>query len=82
MGPVILLGLAVAAGWVGSLYIWPFRNCGRCHGSGKNAGSNRRRFGHCSRCGGSGRRRRAGAKAVHRGALSLRGKKDTKSKQQ
>ena len=72
MGVVILLGLAAAAGYAGSLYVWPFRPCGKCSGTGRNKGSSRRRFGHCARCGGSGRRRRLGAKAVHRGVLSLR----------
>jgi len=72
MGVVILLGLAAAAGYAGSLYVWPFRPCGKCQGTGRNKGSSRRRFGHCARCGGSGRRRRLGAKAVHRGVLSLR----------
>jgi len=71
MGPVILLGLAAAAGYAGSLYLWPFRPCGRCKGTGRNSGSSSKRFGECKRCGGSGRRRRLGAKTIHRGAVSL-----------
>ena len=71
MGPVILVGLAVAAGWAGSLYLWPFGPCMSCKGTGRNSGSSRKRFGECRRCGGSGRRRRLGARTIHRGAVSL-----------
>ena len=78
MGPVILLGLAAAVVYAGSLYVFPFRPCGKCKGSGRKAGSNRRRFGHCGRCGGSGRRRRLGAKSVHRAVLGLRRKRTRK----
>jgi DnaJ-class molecular chaperone len=67
----ILLGMLAVAGYVVSLYLWPYRSCGRCEGTGRNKGSNRRRFGECRRCRGSGRRRRIGAKTVHRGAVSL-----------
>lgn len=71
MGPVILLALAGVAAWADSLYLWPFRPCGRCHGTGRNSGSGKKRFGECGRCRGSGRRRRLGASTIHRGAVSL-----------
>ena len=71
MGPVILIALAAVAGWAGSLYLFPFAPCLRCKGTGRNGGSTRKRFGECKRCGGSGRRRRLGARTIHRGAVSL-----------
>jgi DnaJ-class molecular chaperone len=40
---------------------WPFTKCGRCGGTGRNAGSNSKRWGTCGRCHGSGRRKRLGA---------------------
>lgn len=68
---LILTGLALAAAWVVSLYLWPFAPCGKCQGSGRNKGSNRKRHGECRRCGSKGRRVRFGAKTVHRGRVSL-----------
>jgi hypothetical protein len=72
MGVLILVGLGAAAAYAGSLYLWPFRPCGRCSGTGRSKGSSRKRYGLCPRCHGSGRRRRLGARTVHRGALSIR----------
>jgi hypothetical protein len=71
MGAMILVALAAAAVWAGSLYLWPFGPCLRCNGTGRNSGSSGKRFGECRRCRGSGRRRRLGAKTIHRGAVSL-----------
>lgn len=71
MAEVILLAVAGIAAYAGSLYLWPFRPCIRCGGSGRNRGSNRKRFGECRRCKGTGRKRRLGAKTIHRGAVSL-----------
>jgi hypothetical protein len=68
---IILIALLAAAAYAGSLYLWPFRPCLRCGGSGRNKGSTRRRFGECRRCKGTGRLRRIGAKTIHRGAVSL-----------
>lgn len=67
-----LLAIAVAAGWAVSLYFWPFRDCRRCRGSGRNRGSNRRRYGTCKgrRCQ-RGTVQRFGSKAVHRAARAL-----------
>ena len=69
---LFLLGCGLLLLWVVSLYVWPFAPCGRCKGGGRNAGSNRRRFGDCGRCGGTGRRQRLGSRAVHRTVLSMR----------
>jgi hypothetical protein len=74
---IILLGIAAYAG---SLYLWPFRPCMKCGGSGRNKGSSGKRFGECRRCKGSGRRRRLGARIIHRGAVSLADKARAKKK--
>ena len=63
----LLLAAVVAviafAGWRRlSVWLWPNAPCRRCNGKGKNAGSNRQRWGSCRRCGGKGTRRRFGAK--------------------
>jgi DnaJ-class molecular chaperone len=71
MAQTFLIGLLVILAYVGSLYFWPYRPCTRCKGTGRNKGSNRKRFGQCRRCGGAGSLRRIGAKTVHRGAVSL-----------
>ena len=71
MGTLIMLGIPGFAAWVISLYLWPYRACGKCHGTGRNPGSNSKRHGQCRRCQGAGRRPRIGAKAVHRGRVSL-----------
>src|SRR3989442_10001882 len=63
---VVLLILAVAAGYAVSLYFWPWRNCPRCRGTRVNTGSNRHRYGMCKRCSGTGRTCRIGATAMHR----------------
>jgi hypothetical protein len=39
MGAVILVALVVIAVWAGSLYLWPFRPCPRCNGTGRDSGS-------------------------------------------
>jgi len=71
MAQLILFGLLAVLGYLGSLYLWPFRPCGKCLGTGRNRGSNKKRYGECRRCRGTGRRQRLGSKAVHRGAVSL-----------
>ena len=71
MTGTILLILAVTAGWVISLWLWPYRPCGRCRGSQRNRGSNRRRHGDCSRCSGTGRTQRIGSRMVHKAALDI-----------
>jgi DnaJ-class molecular chaperone len=68
---LFLIALAVAAAYVISLWVWPFRPCPRCQGKGTNRGSNRRRFGNCRRCQGSKAVQRIGSKAVHRAVRSL-----------
>src|SRR5260370_3163113 len=66
-----LVALAIAAANLISLYFWPFAPCLSCKGTGRNQGSNRKRYGECRRCKGTGRRQRLGSRLVHRGAVSL-----------
>jgi hypothetical protein len=68
---VVVSGLIIFAGWVISLYLWPFAPCGKCGGTGRNRGSNGKRHGQCRRCKGASRRTRIGARTVHRGRVSL-----------
>jgi hypothetical protein len=64
---VILIGLAVAACYLLSLYVKPIRSCPRCGGTGARlTRAGRPTGGTCRRCRGIGRIRRTGAVAVHR----------------
>lgn len=72
---LFVIGLAALAGWVVSLYLWPYAPCGKCQGSGRNPGSNSKRHGQCRRCLGAGKRIRPGAKTVHRGRVALADRK-------
>lgn len=58
--------LTYAAVYLVSLRIWPYTACGRCDGSGRNAGSNRDRWGSCRKCGGGGRKERLGVRLFTR----------------
>jgi DnaJ-class molecular chaperone len=81
MGTVVtlLLVAAILAVWQAiTVYVWPYAPCRRCEGSGRNAGSDRNRFGQCRRCKGAGRRIRFGAKTVHRGRVALADRKKGK----
>ena len=70
---LILVGFAVLAAYCFHLKRHPIGPCGKCSGSGKNKGSNRKRWGACKRCSGTGQRKRPGATAVHRFWWSLAG---------
>jgi DnaJ-class molecular chaperone len=71
MAELIGMGLIYIGGHTLSLYLWPFRKCRRCKGTGRNPGSSSSRWGQCRRCRGAGYRRRLGAKTIHHGAVSL-----------
>jgi DnaJ-class molecular chaperone len=67
------VGIAVAliaiggGGWLVSLWLWPYKTCSWCDGTGRSPGSNSRRHGLCWRCKGSPRKLRRGARMVKRG---------------
>jgi hypothetical protein len=63
---VVLALVVLAVVWVIRVRLWPFGPCGKCGGSGKNIGSNGRRWGKCRRCKGSGTRQRLGSRPVHK----------------
>lgn len=63
---LILVAAVLAVAYRVSLALWPYTACGRCAGSGRNAGSNRRRWGACRVCGGSGRKERLGVRVLNR----------------
>ena len=69
----VLIAAAALGVWLVSLYAWPFGPCGRCNGTGRNRGSNRRRFGTCKRCDGRGRVQRHGSRTLHRAVWTIRG---------
>jgi len=66
MGALIVIAAAGAVGYYASLRIWPETSCRRCDGSGRNAGSNKKRFGKCKRCDGTGRKLRLGTRILTR----------------
>ncbi len=72
MVTVLLIALIGFACWGVSVYVYPFRHCGRCGGTGRKPGSTRRRFDLCKRCSGTGRVQRIGSRAAHRTVLSVR----------
>jgi DnaJ-class molecular chaperone len=77
---LIITALLAAAGYAASVFLWPFRPCPACQGSGRNPGSNSRRHGQCRRCQGAGRLPRPGARTVHRGRVSLAGRRKTRTR--
>lgn len=57
---LILLATAVTLGYAFACWVWPFKACGGCDGSGKRRSPTGRAFRLCRRCDGTGRRLRAG----------------------
>lgn len=74
-GHLLVLALVALAVWLVRAWLFPYAPCWRCGGSGKNAGSTRRRYGTCRRCDGSGRRMVRGAQAVHQARQRARSRK-------
>lgn len=52
--------LAVALCYALACWIWPFKACRKCDGTGKKRSPSGRAFRLCRRCDGTGRRLRAG----------------------
>lgn len=71
LGGALLAALGLFIAWVVSRLFWPYKQCPRCDGSGRNPGSNERRHGDCRRCKGARRVRRSGAGHVHRAKLAI-----------
>nr|WP_221376888.1 hypothetical protein [Actinoplanes polyasparticus] len=52
--------LTVTLGYSAACWIWPFKACRKCDGTGKRRSPSGRAFRLCRRCDGTGRRLRAG----------------------
>lgn len=72
MPGLILIVMLASAFWAASLYLRPFRKCGRCEGAGRLAKGARGRVKTCGRCKGVGRVQRIGSGLAHRTALTVR----------
>jgi hypothetical protein len=70
MGAHILIGFAIAAAWIASLYVKPFGRCWRCRGKGNIRRG--RRAPVCPRCRGMKRGQRFGSRTVHRAVRMVR----------
>jgi hypothetical protein len=57
---LILALLAVTVCYAVACWIWPFKACRKCDGTGKRRSPSGRAFRLCRRCDGTGRRLRAG----------------------
>ena len=69
----LLFALAtVTLGYSLACWVWPFKACGRCEGSGKRRSPSGRAFRLCRRCEGTGRRLRAGRWIYNRLAATRR----------
>lgn len=55
-----LAGIGLAALYLLGCCLFPYANCGKCHGSGKSRAPSGKAFRNCRRCKGTGRRRRLG----------------------
>ena len=62
----ILIAFAIAAAWLGSLYVKPFGRCWLCRGKGNLHRKRSRRAPVCPLCKGRKRRQRTGSRTVHR----------------
>ena len=73
MAIVILITLGAALLWAAGLYLFPFRHCRKCGGTGRKIRKlNRSHFALCNRCAGTGRVQRRGSRLIHRAALTAR----------
>jgi len=68
---LVLAIIAVAAVWIGCLYLAPFGRCPKCQGTGHiRRGKGRVKV--CPRCKGRRRVQRLGSRTVHRAAFKIR----------
>ena len=68
----ILIAFAIAAAWLGSLYVRPFGRCWRCGGTGNLHRKGSKRAPVCPLCKGMKRRQRTGSRTVHRAVRMVR----------
>ncbi|MDL4772483.1 hypothetical protein [Actinomadura xylanilytica] len=59
-GPLILLGILAAAGYMLHCVIWPYRACPKCRGAGRFLAPSGRAWRYCNRCSGRGAQLRTG----------------------
>jgi DnaJ-class molecular chaperone len=57
---LVVLGLALLAGYALVCRVWPYAACGRCDGRGEHSSPSGKTYRECRRCKGSGRRLRLG----------------------
>jgi len=70
---IALITLAAVAVTLARLYLFPFRHCRRCGGTGrKHSRLNHRTYALCPHCAGTGRTMRPGARLVHSAAHGAR----------
>lgn len=67
LGLLILAGLAAAGLYLAACWIWPFRRCRWCKGTGRSRSPTGRAWRECRHCRGTGAKVRAGRKAWTRG---------------
>ena len=73
MAIVTLLILGAALFWAAGVYLFPFRHCCKCGGTGRKIRKlNRHHFALCPRCAGTGRVQRTGSRIIHRAVLTAR----------
>ena len=73
MATAVLFILAAAMFWAAGAYLFPFRDCRKCGGTGRKVRKlNRSHFALCARCAGTGRVQRIGSRLVHRAVLTAR----------
>jgi hypothetical protein len=63
-----IVGLSLVAGYVIACWIWPFRACPRCDGSGKIRSPSGKAWRPCKRCKGGGARLRIGRRIFNYGS--------------
>lgn len=73
MAVLVLIVLAGGTAHAVRLYLFPFRNCRHCGGTGRKPSRlNRRNYDLCRHCAGNGHVLRPGARLVHRAILTAR----------
>ena len=78
----VLIALAVAAAWLGSLWVHPFGKCIRCRGRRVVMRGTKKRPKpvRCKTCKGIGRRQRTGSRTLHRTVRRIRRELDRQRK--